>query len=128
MTRTEAKAFHNELSKTLEGLFEKYHLRKERSNISYGDASVRICITCEQLEADGAHKTDPLTESLIRSTLERFGVKNLPETLVGSKIKTNGQIFTITGFNARAPKYPLEIEGADGRRYKHTGRGVRFVC
>ena len=116
MTRTEAKAFHNELSKTLEGLFEKYHLRKERSNISYGDASVRICITCEQLEADGAHKTDPLTESLIRSTL------------VGSKIKTNGQIFTITGFNARAPKYPLEIEGADGRRYKHTGRGVRFVC
>lgn len=130
MVRTIAKAFHEEMNATLKALFAKYNLTRKSSHVTYGENFLKISINCEELEADGTHKSDPATESALRYTLTDCGVKNIPAVIVGAKFKMGlhgNTIYTITGFNSRAPKYPIEIEAEDGKKYKHTGRGIRFI-
>lgn len=129
MTRSEAKAFHDELNTTLEAVFAKYHLNVKKNNVSFNEREVKISITTEQLDESGNHKYDAVAETLMRQYLEDVGVKNIPEHIVGAKFKLVGHYdtYTITGFNFRAPTYPVEFESSRGAKYKGKGSNIIFL-
>ena len=130
MIRAKAKAFHEELNAILAPLFDKYNLSRKSSHVTYGENSIKVTINCDELEADGTRKSDPATESALRFTLMECGVKDIPAEIVGAKFRMSAHgtmVYTITGYNSRAPKYPVEIVDANGKKYRHTGRGIRFI-
>lgn len=128
MTRTEAKAFHAEISRAIEMVCKKYHLITRKSNVGFNEREVTVSLRFEQTAEDGTHKSDPITEELLRREFAELGYKSLPKNLVGAKVKSfDGKLYTITGYNGKAPKYPIEIESADGRRYRSSGKGYTFL-
>lgn len=128
MTRAEAKAFHDELNRTLESLCKKYHLITKKSHVTFNEREVSASLKFEQTEEDGTHKADPITEELLKLTFSDLGYSNLPKVMVGAKFRAfDGKIYTITGYNGKAPKYPIEIEAEDGRHYRSTGKGYTFL-
>ena len=129
MNRTEATSLHRELDAAIKAVLDKYNLTLTRNNLSFGEREVKLTVTMEQLNADGTHKADDYTENMLRHELTMCGVKNIPTTIVGSKVKSlSGEIFTITGYNRRAPKYPIEAQRVKtGQMYKMSGRGLQFI-
>jgi len=129
MTRTEAKNFQSELNTAIESILRKYHLSKTRGNVTFGDRDVKVTLSFEQLEANGAHKADPYTENMLRYEFHMNGVMNTPSTIVGSKVKhLMGDTFVITGYNSKAKKFPIIATGIkDGKSYKLSGRGLQFI-
>lgn len=129
MNKTEATKFHNELTAALAPILKKYNITMRRNNLSFGEREVKLSITMEQFNTDGTHKADDYTERQLRQELTALGVKNIPTTIVGSKVKSlMGETYTITGYNRRAQKYPIEAQSVrTGQMYKLTGRGLQFI-
>lgn len=129
MTRTEATSLHRELDAAIKAVLGKYNLTLTRNSLSFGEREVKLNITMEHLNTDGTHKSDPYTENMLRHEFTMCGVKNIPATIVGAKVKSfSGEIFTITGYNHRAQKYPIEAQrDISGQMYKMSGRGLQFI-
>lgn len=129
MTRTEATSLHRELDAAIKNILGKYNLTLTRNNLSFGERDVKLTVTMEQLNTDGTHKADDITERLLSFELRSSGVKNIPATIVGSKVKTlSGEVFTITGYNRKAKKYPIEAQRVKtGQMYKMRANGLQFI-
>jgi len=129
MTKSEATALHRELDSAIKNILGKYNLTLTRNSLSFGEREVKLNITMEHLNTDGSHKADPYTENMLRHEFTMLGIKNIPSTIVGSKVKTlRGEIYTITGYNRRAQKYPVEAQrDSDGQMFKLTGRNIQFI-
>ena len=129
MTKSEATALHRELDSAIKSVLGKYNLTLRGNSLRFGDREVKLSITMEQLNTDGSHKADDYTENMLRHELKMLGISNIPSTIVGSKVKTlRGEIYTITGYNRRAQKYPVEAQrDSDGQMFKLTGRNIQFI-
>jgi len=129
MTKTEATNLHRELDSAIKSILGKYNLTLRGNSLRFGDREVKLNITMEQLNTDGSHKADDYTENMLRHELKMLGISNIPSTIVGSKIKSlMGEVYTITGYNRRAQKYPVEAQRvSDGQMFKLTGRGIQFI-
>lgn len=129
MTRTEAKTFQKELSSAIQSVLNKYNLTLTKNGVTFGDREVKVSLKMEHLNADGTHKADDITERLLSFELRSSGVKNIPATIVGSKVKTlSGEVFTITGYNNKARKYPIEAQRVKtGQMYKMGANGLQFI-
>ena len=130
MTRTEASNLNKDIRTALESVLKQYNLTLTRNSLTFGERDVKVNLTMEQLNTDGTHKADDKTEYLLRCALSMKGNKNLPATIVGSKVKTfTGETYIITGYNSRASKYPVEAQRvSDGQMFKLTGYGLQFVA
>ena len=131
MTKTEATALHRELNTAIDSILAKYNLKCTRNSLSFGEREVKLSITMEHLNTDGTHKADPYTEAMLRHEFSMNGTQNIPETIVGSKVISvlSGEVFTITGYNRKAQKYPVEAQSVrTGQMYKLTGRNLKFVA
>ena len=49
----------------------------------------------------------------------RYAGIKLPGYQLGDQIELNGKVFTLSGWNRKAPKYPVQI-AKSGRTYKAT--------
>lgn len=129
MTKTEAKNLHSDLTNAIQTILNKYNIIMRKNNLSFGEREVRLNISMEQLNTDGSHKADDYTENMLRHEFTMLGIKNIPSTIVGSKVKTLwGEVYTITGYNRRAQKYPIEARSMrTGQMFKLTGRNVQFI-
>lgn len=129
MTRTEAKAFHDEMNAALAPIFAKYHLQIKKNNVTFGEKDVKISITTEQLDEAGNHKSTDVEEYLLRAHLESKGAKNIPDRIIGAKFRIIGHndIYTITGYNGRAQSYPIEFKSSRGAQYKGKGTNIIFL-
>ena len=129
MTRTEATSLHRELDAAIKAVLGKYNLTLTRNNPSFGEREVKLTVTMEQLNADGTHKADDYTERMLGFEFKLSGAKNIPFTIVGSKVKSfSGKVFIITGYNNKARKYPIEAqEASTGQMYKLKSSGLQFI-
>ena len=130
MTKTEATNLHKDLTNAIQTILNKYNLRLTSNSLRFGEREVKFNLGMEQLNADGTHKSDDATEYLLRTALSMKGVKDLPTTIVGSKVTSyTGDTYIITGYNSRASKYPVEAQRvSDGQMFKLTGYGLKFVA
>ena len=129
MTNTEATNLHRELDSAIKSILGKYNLTLKGNSLRFGEREIKWNLSMEQLNTDGSHKADDYTENMLRHEFTILGIKNIPSTIVGSKVKTlRGEIYTITGYNRRAQKYPVEAQrDSDGQMFKLTGRNVQFI-
>lgn len=129
MTSAEAKALHTELTNTIKSILNKYNLTLKGNSLRFGERAVKFSLEMEQLNSDGTHKSDDYTENWLKHEFSTSGVKNIPSTIVGSKVKSfSGETFIITGYNRRAQKYPIEAQNVKtGQMYKLTVKGLQFV-
>lgn len=130
MTRTEAKTFQKELSSAIQSVLNKYNLTLTKNGVTFDDREVKVSLKMEQLNTDGTHKADDITERLLSFELRSSGVKNIPVTIVGSKVhhRISGKTFIITGYNRKAQKYPIEAqEVSTGQMYKMRADGLMFI-
>ena len=130
MTRTEAKTFQKELASAIQSVLNKYNLTLTQNGVTFGETEVKVSLKMKQLNTDGTHKVDDFTERLLNLELRSSGVKNIPATIVGSKVqhRISGKTFIITGYNSRAQKYPIEAqEVSSGQIYKLSSVGLMFV-
>jgi len=130
MTKTEATNLNKELNTAINSILDKYNLKITRSSLSFGEREVKLHVIMEHLNEDGSHKSDDYTERMLKHELTMNGIKNIPSTIVGSKIMSifSGEYFIITGYNSRAQKYPIEAQRIKtGQIYKMTGKNIKFV-
>lgn len=129
MTRTEAKTFQKDLTSAIQSVLNKYNLTLTQNGVTFGDREVKVSLKMEQLNTDGTHKADDITERLLSFELRSSGVQNIPTTIIGSKVRSlSGKVFTITGYNRKAQKYPIEAqEVSTGQMYKMKADGLRFI-
>ena len=129
MTRTEAKTFQKELSSAIQSVLNKYNLTLTKNGVTFGDREVKVSLKMEQLNTDGTHKADDYTEKMLGFEFRLSGAKNIPSTIVGSKVKSfSGKVFIITGYNNKARKYPIEAqEASTGQMYKLKASGLQFI-
>lgn len=130
MTKTEATTLHTELTNAIKSILNKYNLTLKGNSLRFGERVVKLSLEMEQLNSDGSHKSDDYTENWLRYEFSTSGVKNIPATIVGSKVKSlSGETFIITGYNKRAQKYPIEAQHAKtGQMYKLKAFGLQFVA
>ena len=130
MTRFEAQNFHNDMNAAIEAVLAKYHLTRVKSNLAYGEIESKYSITVEQLTENGEHKDDPITEMCLQDYFKnKLGLKNVPAKLLGARFTITGHndIYTLTGFKANRPSYPVQFESPRGAKYKSSGIGFHFL-
>ncbi len=130
MTKTEATNLHRDLTNAIQTVLNKYNIRLTSNSLRFGEREVKLSLGMEQLNADGTHKADDYTEAMLKHEFSICGVQNIPTTIVGSKVRSfSGKIFTITGYNRKAQKYPIEAqEVTTGQMYKMRADGLRFIA
>lgn len=112
-TKTELKAFRQDFANAVKDLEKKYGVKVELGNISYGETEFHTKMTCTKTTNDGKKKVDTKEFELLKDLL---GFKGS----IGDKYVSKGVTFTITGLDAKKPKFPVLIEGSNGKKYKTT--------
>jgi hypothetical protein len=65
--------------------------------------------------------TDGNVESKEAATYKQLcGAYNLQPEWLGKTFKFRGHTYTVTGLNPRSHKYPVLVQRADGKLFKHT--------
>jgi hypothetical protein len=112
-TKTELKAFRQDFANTVKDLEKKYGVKVELGSISYGETDFHTKMTCTKTSSDGKKKVDTVEFELLKGLL---GFKGN----IGDKYVSKGITFTITGLDGKKPKFPVLIEGSNGKKYKAT--------
>jgi len=106
ITRTMCQSFRSDFSKAVQDLEKKYGVKIGLGNISYDESEIRT----------------KMTVVLASKTVAQAPVTGgLPlEAKIGVRFKLPGKrnIFTITGFNPRAPKFNLRVTTDGGTAYR----------
>jgi hypothetical protein len=122
MDRYTADAITQDVNAAIAGVLAKHGMERTRTRGKYGDAELTMTITLAEKAPDGevVNPNSTAAKAFVRYA-EGAGLD--PE-LLGKKVRTtNGQVFTVTGWNTRAPKNAILLQGEDGRTY-HCPRGT----
>lgn len=95
-------------------------IKLELGGISYSETTFTAKIECSLLGSGGVVQDK---ERIAYSKVAHYsGLKT--EWLDQTFRDLNGRVMKITGFNSRAPKMPVRLEGADGKEYKASAKMV----
>ena len=120
ITREQLKTFRTDFSKAVESLEKKYNVKIEVGAISYDSTHFTFKANCTALNENGKKEVD-------KSTFEAFKVAlGLKGNLNDRYKASNGVIMTIVDIDPRKPKYPVLLEGSDGKKYKNTVQNVNI--
>lgn len=81
----------------------------ELGSISYDNTSFRSRVVAQANPAS----EDPTVKNFLK-------LHDLPEDVIGKRIRVQGSMFTVKGVKLSRPKYPFHVEGAQGGQYKMT--------
>lgn len=113
MTKTNIKNLRNEMNAELEVLAKKYGVTISVGNASYTNNNVTFKVEVANQNQSGLTLNKKAT-----ALLEQVKLRKLNFTL-GSVIVLQGREFKVVGFNTRAKKFPIEIQGLDDNlKYK----------
>jgi hypothetical protein len=118
--RQNVKTITQEMMNELNKMGEKYGVSFGRKSCRFGQADFRITVTAQinsENRDDGVLTKEELAYNVHRIT------EDLPE--LGTEYYSNGLTMTIIGWNTRARKYPVNLMGSDGRKYKNSVYGVK---
>lgn len=110
--KTGVQAVMEDIMSALEVVEEKYGVKIERGNVSFTDLSFKCPITVSVKDNDevlAKKKTD------FERMAKLYGVSGDGFNV---EFKEGGRTMRVTGFNTRAPKYPIILEDSEGNSYK----------
>ena len=113
MTRTEIKQFIKEAESLLEPLKEKYGVNLDFGNTRF--SSEGLTTKLEVLNVVGSLE-DTLKEKYKKNAV-LSGDQRVIEAF-GKEVRIGSKELKVVGYNTRAPKNPIELEGKNGGKYK----------
>ena len=112
MERSEAVKIQKEIAAAVEAIYAKHGLTARGNSVTWSDTEYKITLKAVVVDETGHKVVSDRDEAYAKWAL--VGYKNVPEHIIGSKLKTGA---TIIEFKSANKKYPFIIE-QNGKRYK----------
>lgn len=111
-TKTTARSLGEEATRELAALCAKHGLSVSYAGGSFdgGSFTMKVKFTTEAAQSDPTLSSEGRYYEMMRE------IEGLPP--LGTVIIADGRRVKIIGYNSRAPKMPIMLEGEDGRRMK----------
>jgi hypothetical protein len=112
LKKADVQAIMGDIVSALATIEEKYGVKIERGSASYTELSFKCPITVTVNDNDevlAKKKTD------FERMAKLYGVSGDGFNV---EFKEGGKTMRVTGFNTRAPKYPIILEDSEGKSYK----------
>jgi len=117
--RTNLRLLRTDLAAALAEVEAKHGIKFTIGNMRFGPNDVRM-----KLEA--ATETSDTVTNTGSADLDRLStMHNLPDNLLGRKVRFGKQVLTIVGAKLSRPKYPFAVEGVQGGKYKMSVDQIR---
>lgn len=110
--RTEVKELRAALNQELAQLAQKYGIQLEAKNASFDHTNVTFKVQASII-ANGQVLTPEARD------FNRYAGLKLKGYMLGDQVELMGKVYTISGWNRKAPKYPVQIT-RDGKTYRAT--------
>ena len=114
-TKQELKQFRKDFKTAVENLEKNHNVNIKLGSIRFGDIEFTTKMTCTKMTEQATNTRMERAKDEFRMYAELRGVN--PDLFGKSYIK-NGITYTIIGINSRARKYPIVLQGSNGRTYK----------
>lgn len=111
--RSEVKALREALNQELGQLAKKYGIEIKAGNASFDHTNVTFKVQASVI-ANGQVLTPEARDFNRLASLKGLGGYQL-----GDQIEIDGKVYTLTGWNRKAPKYPVQIS-IGGKSYRAT--------
>ena len=112
-TKSNIKQLREEIDKAVQGVAEKYGITIKSGNSTFSTNEVSMKVKLNILNDSG---------SAITNEAENWDVyKDMTECAhlaVGDTISIGGNPYTLTGYNIRARKQPVQFKNSSGQAYK----------
>jgi len=119
--RQNVKLLRVEMEEALKQVAERYDLGISLGSISYMEANFNVRVEVATKSEDGAVIS---TAALAFKRNSKWdGIK--PEAL-GEKFNFKNKDYTITGWNTRAKKYPVQAEDEQGKGFGFMPKSIRM--
>jgi len=113
-TEPEVLQMRDEMQKALDKIAKKYNAKGTVSKIKYSE-SVSISVEIARVQKTTAGEF--ILDKKAQAYLDRAPSHQLPKEALGRPFKYQGRNVIITGYNTRAPRYPMNYT-MDGTSYK----------
>mgnify|MGYP006101384285 CR=1 FL=1 len=107
-----------DIDAALNEIGKKWGISLDTGNLSYSDKNFTTKISGAVVSKSGIVMSKQATD------FNRIGKRYLPGVNVGDKVSHLGMEYTITGWNTRSRKNPVEME-MDGKSYKVSVELIR---
>ncbi len=107
-----------DIDAALNEIGKKWGINLGTGNLSYNDKNFTTKISGAVVSKSGIVMTKQATD------FKRIGTRYLPGVNVGDKVNHLGREYTITGWNTRSRRNPVEME-MDGKSYKVSVEFIR---
>jgi hypothetical protein len=122
-TPTKLDQIRKSLNEAVKAVEAEHGVTFKLGKMSYNDDSFTMKSECFMKQGDGSI----VTKEAKAWTALAEAYYDLPTDGLGKKFVSQGQTFTITGLNTKAPKYPVQARSADGRNYKFPADRIKLM-
>lgn len=112
LSKAQYNAFCRETEAALAAVESKYGVKFKIGNGRFSGGSMDLKLNASLVSENGQVQTREASDFAMLA--QHVGLK--PEWL-GKSFKSEGVIFTITGYRSKAPKRPVTASGSDGKSY-----------
>ena len=114
MNRDKVKLMREKLDAALVEFGKEFGVSVDTGKASFSDTSVTFKVEFAEVAANG------VVMSRDAKTLQMLAASyGLPEDALGREFNHRGNRFKILGLNPRCTRFPVEVERADGKRFKY---------
>ena len=107
------RALRTAMQDALAKVEAEYGIKIDAGNASFSGTEVTFKVKANTVSSTGKAQTKEASKWDMLASVNGLG-----HLSVGDEVILQGQSFTITGWNTRARKSPIEIEDQNGRSYK----------
>ena len=115
------KAIRMAMNAALKSVEDQYGIKVNVGNASYSANEVTFKVKANTIGDSG----EAITKEAQNWSLYA-GMNGLGQFKVGDQIELQGKTFTITGWNTRAKKSPVNIQDANGRGYRCSAQMIKM--
>ena len=119
-TRNEVTSMRTEMNEALAAVAKKYGAAAKIGNISFGE-NVKTTITISRLSSN--EHGDYINTKEAQEFLRRAKGLGLTQDVLNEKCNYLGNVYVVTGYNSRAPRYPINFT----KNGKPMKCGVNFM-
>lgn len=117
--RTNLQVLRTDLVAALAEVEAKHGIKFTVGNMRFSPNDVRMKLEAATAISDTVANTSSVD-------LDRLSARhNLPDNLLGKKVRFGKQVLTIVGAKMSRPKYPFAVEGVQGGKYKMSVEQIR---
>ena len=116
MDKIKADNLIQDVNETIAEVLARFGVELTKTRGKYSDTDLTVTLTFTELAADPTAINTNTQEARHYTMLA--ATYGLDPELLGKEVEIDGKVFTILGWNTRAPRNPIQMRGADGKLYR----------